>query len=89
MKYINAESILPENLLYEIRKFMPEGYLYISPQNGRREWGSVSGQKEELKKRNIQIYEEYQAGKSVETISKERYLSISSVCRILKQVACM
>ncbi len=85
MKYENADNIFPKNLLHEIRRFMPEGYVYISPQNGRKEWGSVSGQKEELIRRNTQIYEEYQSGKSVDTISKERYLSKSSIYRILKQ----
>lgn len=85
MKYENADNIFPEKLLIEIRQFMPEGYVYISSQNGRRKWGSVSGQKEELKKRNAQIYMEYQAGKSVETLSQERYLSKSSIYRILRE----
>lgn len=86
MKYKNADNIFPEKLLVEIRKYMPEGYVYISPQSKRKEWGSVSGQKQELEKRNIEIYEEYKAGKSVDAISEERYLSKSSIYRILKQV---
>ena len=85
MKYENADNIFPKELLQEIRQYMPEGYIYISPQNGSKEWGSVSGQKEELGKRNAQIYEEYQSGKSVALISKERYLSKASVYRIVKQ----
>ena len=32
---------------------MPEGYVYISPQSERKEWGSVSGQKQELKKETM------------------------------------
>ncbi|MBD5465886.1 MAG: hypothetical protein HDR22_08735 [Lachnospiraceae bacterium] len=86
MKYKNADNIFPKKLLFEIRKFMPEGYVYIPPQSERKEWGSVSGQKQELEKRNSEIYEEYNAGKSVDTISEERYLSKSSIYRILKQV---
>lgn len=85
MKYENADNIFPEKLLLEIRRFMPEGYVYISPQTARKEWGSVSGQIKELEKRNNEIYEEYRAGKSVDTISEERYLSKSSIYRILKQ----
>lgn len=53
MKYENADNIFPERLLLEIRQFMPEGYVYISPQSDRTEWGSVSGQKEELKKETM------------------------------------
>lgn len=85
MKYENADNIFPEKLLLEIRRFMPEGYVYISPQSSRKEWGSVSGQKKELEKRNGEIYKEYLVGKSVDAISKERYLSKSSIYRILKQ----
>lgn len=86
MKYNNADHIFPEKLLIEIRQYVPEGYVYISPQGSRKEWGSVSGQREAIVKRNHEIYQEYYAGKSVDTISKERYLSNSSIYRILKQV---
>lgn len=55
MKYENADNIFPEKLLLEIRRFMPEGYVYISPQSDRKEWESVSGQKQELEKRNSEI----------------------------------
>lgn len=85
MKYENADNIFPEKLMFEIRQFMPEGYIYISPQRGRKEWGSVSGQKEELAKRNSEIYEEYQEGKTIDILAKERYLSKSSIYRIIKQ----
>ncbi len=87
MKYENADNIFPKELLRKIRQYMPEGYVYISPKSGRKEWGSISGQKEELEKRNAQIYEEYQLGKSVAMISKERYLSKGSIYRIVKQVS--
>ena len=87
MKYENADNIFPKELLRKMRQYMPEGYVYISPKGGRKEWGSVSGQKEELEKRNAQIYEEYQLGKSVAMISKERYLSKGSIYRIVKQVS--
>ena len=85
MKYQNADNIFQKELLSEIRQYMPEGYVYISPQSERKEWGSISGQREELRKRNTKIYNEYQAGKSVDMISREQYLSKSSIYRILKQ----
>lgn len=85
MKYENADNIFPEELMLEIRQYMPEGYIYISPKNDRKQWGSISGQREELRRRNTKIYNEYQAGKSVDMISREQYLSKSSIYRILKQ----
>ena len=86
MKYENADHIFPKELMVEIRKFMPEGYIYIASQNTRKEWGSLSGQKALLSERNKAIQMEYQRGKSVENIAKERYLSPSSVYRILKSM---
>ena len=85
MKYENADHIFPKELMIEIRKFMPEGYIYIASENRRKEWGSLSGQKVVLAERNKAIQIEHQKGKSVQEISKERYLSISSIYRILKQ----
>lgn len=41
MKYENADKIFPEKLLLEIRQFMPEGYVYIPPQRGKRKWGKL------------------------------------------------
>lgn len=85
MKYENADHIFPKELMIEIRKFMPEGYIYIASENRRKEWGSLSGQKVVLAERNKAIQIEHQKGKSVQEISRERYLSISSIYRILKQ----
>ena len=84
MKYINALNVFPDELLLEIRKYIPEGFLYIPGNDTRKEWGSISGQKYELAIRNSLIYKDYQNGKTVVEISKAHYLSESSIYRILK-----
>lgn len=84
MKYMNANHVFPCELLYEIRKYFPEGFLYIPAIDKRKEWGSISGQKYELTVRNKRICRDYQNGKTVNEISKEHYLSESSIYRILK-----
>lgn len=84
MKYINAMNVLPNELLVEIRKYIPEGFLYIPGIDKRKEWGSISGQKYELAIRNRLIYKDFQNGKTVIEISKKHYLSESSIYRILK-----
>jgi DNA-binding NarL/FixJ family response regulator len=84
MKYLNALNVFPEELLIEIRKYIPEGFLYIPGIDKRKEWGSISGQKYELAIRNRIIYNEFQNGKTIAEISKEHYLSESSIYRILK-----
>jgi len=50
----------------------------------RKEWGSISGQKYELESRNQLIRKDFQNGKTVNEISKEYYLTKSSIYRILK-----
>ncbi len=84
MKYINALNVFPDELLIEIRKYIPEGFLYIPGTDKRKEWGSLSGQKYELAIRNRLIYKEFQNGKTVVEISKKHYLSESSIYRILQ-----
>ena len=84
MKYLNALHVFPDDLLIEVRKYIPEGFLYIPGTGNRKEWGSLSGQKYEIAIRNGLIYKDYQNGKTVVEISKEHYLSESSIYRILK-----
>jgi Uncharacterized conserved protein len=84
MKYLNALNVFPDELLIEIRKYIPEGFLYIPGSDTRKEWGSISGQKNQLNIRNRLIYKDYLNGKAVVEIAKERYLSESSIYRILK-----
>ena len=85
MKYLNALNVFPEELLVQIRNYIPEGFLYIPRIETRKEWGSISGQKHELAIRNQIIYKAFQDGKTIVEISKEYYLSESSIYRILKK----
>ncbi|WP_271715938.1 Mor transcription activator family protein [Anaeromicropila herbilytica] len=48
-----------------------------------RNGGSISGQKYELTIRNKLIYKDFQNGKTVVELSKQHYLSESSIYRIL------
>lgn len=84
MKYINAVNVFPDELLVEIRRYIPEGFLYIPGGDKRKDWGSISGQKMELTNRNRTIFNDFQKGKTVVQLSKEHYLSESSIYRILK-----
>lgn len=84
MKYVNAMNVFPNELLVEIRKYIAEGFLYIPGNSERKEWGSISGQKQELETRNQLICKDFQDGKTVNEISKEHYLTKSSIYRILK-----
>lgn len=83
MKYLNALNVFPDDLINEIRKYIPEGVLYIPAPHTRKAWGSVSGLKHEIMTRNSLIYKEFLSGKTAAELSKEYYLSVSSIYRIL------
>ena len=56
MKYINANSLLPDNLVKELQRYIQGGYIYVPvDEKQRRYWGELSGYKEELRKRNSDI----------------------------------
>lgn len=58
-KYVNAKKILPESLIQEIQKYIEGGHIYI-PQKSRKSWGSTTGAREHLEKRNLEIQLLYQ-----------------------------
>lgn len=86
MKYIKAQNVLPEEVLELIQKYIDGEFIYIPRKDGKQKvWGENSGTRESLKKRNKQIYSEYNAGTSVLELSKVHYLSEQSIRRIISQ----
>lgn len=44
MKYKNANTILPEELVKELQKYIQAGYIYVPAKDEqRRAWGELSG----------------------------------------------
>ena len=84
MRYINAQGILPEDVLAIVQKYLDGAYLYIprKPTN-RKNWGDSTQTKQEIKTRNERIYAEYKAGKKAATLADEYYLSDKSIQRII------
>ena len=81
MGYINANVILPIELINEIQKYVQGVNLYIPkiPEKKKRD----SSYKSELQERNQQIYELFQSGNKVSELAKMFYLSDKSIYRIL------
>lgn len=60
MKYINANVILPDELVEELQKYVQAGYIYVpAKEEQHKAWGELSGYREELEKRNGKIISEY------------------------------
>ena len=86
MSYVKAEDVLPKHLVEEIQKYVDGKLLYIPRKNENSlSWGEKSGTKEKMAKRNQTIVKRYHAGETVETLSREYFLSEKRIRGILRE----
>lgn len=85
MGYMRAEEILPIEIIELIQQYVDGETIYIprKPSN-RQAWGTGTETKQELLRRDRQIYEEYRAGSGIEELAGKYYLSEKSIQRILR-----
>ena len=84
ISYINAEEVLPKELLDQVRQYVSGTALYIPGETERQPWGSRSGAREALARRNGAIREAYQSGVSVKELCDAYYLSSDSIRKIIR-----
>lgn len=85
MSYLRAEEILPPELLSQVQQYVQGQMLYIPKRNDRRSWGAVSGAKEQLARRNLEIQARRQAGESIRDLAAQYCLSektIQTICAV-------
>lgn len=82
MKYINANDVLPKELLSAIQTYYQGGYLYIPKETDRRVTRHTD-YKIELEKRNRYIYLKHLEGRTNGQIGNIYHLSESSIRRII------
>ena len=87
MGYIKAEEVLPTELVELIQEYAEGQMLYI-PRKGDKKtaWGTKTGTRELLFKRNEQIYAEYLSGIKVAELSEKYYLTEKSIQRIIRDM---
>ncbi|MED4782040.1 CD3324 family protein [Brevibacillus choshinensis] len=87
MSYKRAIHILPNDLLEMVQEYVDGEFIYIPRKSGnKKEWGSnTSTRIEELQQRNMQIYEDYLAGNSLQELSDKYFLSLKSIQRIIRE----
>lgn len=84
MKYINARTLLPDELVEEIQCYIQGGYLYIpANEEQHRCWEELSGYREKLRQRNREILLEYGNGSTVECLAGKYYLSECTIRKII------
>ncbi len=85
MSYVNAENVLPQDLILEIQQYVDGQLLYIPrKEENVLSWGEKSGLKEQMTERNLEILHHYHLGKSVSQISEMYYLSEKRVQNIIR-----
>lgn len=84
VRYVKAETLLPDSLIEEIQKYIQGEYIYIPSQKSiRKKWGEKSGSREYILNRNKDIRKKYQSGYIMETLAEEFFLSIESIKKII------
>jgi Mor family transcriptional regulator len=84
LSYINATNVLPEKLITEIQKYVQGETIYIpKPETEYRKWGTSSGGRRLLDRRNAAIRKSFISGSSIQQLAKEYYLSTESIKKIV------
>ena len=84
MKYVKIETILPDNLVKEIQKYIQGEYIYVPSQvEKRKKWGENSGSRTYIQNRNEDIRKKYASGHQVKNLAEEFFLSIDSIKKII------
>ena len=84
MKHYNAEKLLPEALVRELKRYVQGGYIYVPTDAGnRKRWGEVSGCRRELAERDRAIAGQYRDGVSVAALSERYHLTEHAIRKII------
>jgi len=84
VKYVKIETILPDNLVKEIQKYIQGEYIYVPSQvEKRKKWGENSGSRTYIQNRNEDIRKKYASGHQVKNLAEEFFLSIDSIKKII------
>ncbi|MFS0824667.1 CD3324 family protein [Bacillus sp. 1P02SD] len=84
MKYINANNVLPEKLIVEIQKYVHGETIYIpKPESEHLKWGTSSGGRQLLDRRNDIIRSSFIRGSSIQQLAEEHYLSTETIKKMV------
>jgi Mor family transcriptional regulator len=84
VKYVKATSILPDELVIEIQKYVQGETLYIPKQKCTyQKWGSLSGGRKKIDDRNASIKSGFDNGKSINQLAQDFFLSTETIKKIV------
>ncbi|KGA97001.1 hisitidine kinase [Alkalihalobacillus alcalophilus ATCC 27647 = CGMCC 1.3604] len=86
MSYMNAEHVLPKELIKKIQQYVDGKPLYIPRKNdNKKSWGENNGTRRALKERNVKMYFMFLEGATISELAVQFFLSEKSVRRIIRQ----
>ena len=88
MKYVNAHTVLPDDLVEEQQEYKCILPVYTSaapPAGKKKRWGERSGYRTELQLRNEGIRQRYVSGCTIEELSTQYALSAHAIKKIIYQ----
>ena len=84
MSYIKAADVLPKEIIDLLQNYIDGEYIYVPRKEvNRKAWGENTKSKEMILFRNMEIYEKYIEGNSIDHLSKAYYLSPKSIQKII------
>ena len=87
MSYQNGKKILPETLLAAIQQYVDGAYVYI-PRRQEQRYARENDHenRQQLLRRNQEIFLSYQAGKSVQELTQCYFLSDKTIYKIIAEM---
>lgn len=86
MGYVNAEAVLPKELVIEIQKYVDGKALYIPRKNENSlSWGEKNGARDKLAKRNREIVSRFYSGEVVSELGARYFLSEKRIRGIIHE----
>lgn len=86
MSYVNADEILPEDLVREIQRYIDGSVLYIPRKDENfLSWGEKNGTRTRLAKRNREIVNRYYSGAAVAELGAMYCLSEKRIQGIIHE----
>lgn len=84
---MKAEEILPMELIELIQQYVDGRNIYIPrKEENRQEWGTGTQTRQQLQRRNQEIYEQFNAGICIAKLAEAYFLSEKSIQRILRNM---
>ncbi len=87
MRYKNGKEILPTELLKELQKYIQGELIYIPTLDTERKgWGENNGTRDNIRKRNVEIYKLYKQGFTIDELMHSYNLSEDSIRKIISRL---